>query len=422
MTRQLSNISRRAALQQGLQTAFVSAQENWPQWMPRIAVAQRQKKFSGDTLVCIFLRGGADGLNIIVPYGDPHYYQARPTIALARPDDRRAPRNQKTLALDGFFGAHPAMIPLKPFFEQHQLLAIHATGSPNPTRSHFEAMDYMERGDVASHVLSTGWLGRHLASKETGNHALIRGIGWGNQLQQSLRGSVSATALRSIIAYHQVGDVPTANQMQIALNSLYNLDSGDLQECAQQTKEMIALLKKINVASYKPSAGVKYDTDSNLDMALMQTAALIKANVGLEVAAIDLGGWDTHVSERAGIAAALTELSKGLANFGHDMAHSMHKLTVVVMSEFGRRVGENSDGGTDHGHGNMMLVMGGNVAHKPVIARWPSLQATHLDNGDLAITIDYRDVLSEILMKRLKNPHISTVFPHFKPTMHRIVN
>jgi uncharacterized protein (DUF1501 family) len=180
-------------------------------------------------------------------------------------------------------------------------------------------------------------------------------------------------------------------------------------------------VSRVNVAAYKPANGANYNDKNEFDMALMQTAALIKADVGLEVAAIDVGGWDTHQNEAPELAKELTILSTGLANFHADMGDAMKNITVVVMSEFGRRVEENASGGTDHGHGNMMLVMGGHVAPKPVVAEWPGLSSDKLSNGDLAITIDYRDVLSEILTKRLNNPAVDAIFPDFKPTPRGIV-
>jgi uncharacterized protein (DUF1501 family) len=178
---------------------------------------------------------------------------------------------------------------------------------------------------------------------------------------------------------------------------------------------------KVNIASYKPANDAQYDDKDEFDLALMQTAALIKADVGLEVAAIDVGGWDTHQNEVADLTKELTILGKGLAAFHADMGDAMQDITVVVMSEFGRRVQENASGGTDHGHGNMMLVMGGHVAPKPVIAQWPGLTTDKLVNGDLAITIDYRDVLSEILSTRLNNPALDAIFPDFQPTLRGVV-
>lgn len=420
--RETQTLSRRELLNRSFAlSALAAAQVAWPAWMPRLAFAPSTRGPRGDTLLCVFLRGGADGLNVIVPHGEDTYYQARPALAIARPDDSKADAAKKTLDLDGFFGLHPALAPLLPIFKGNQMLAVHATGSPDPTRSHFDAMDFMERGTPGSHALTTGWLGRHLASLDTGTNAPLRAIGWGSSLQQSLRGSISATAIKSIVDYHLAGNKAAADEMLASLNALYAADPATLKTVSDQTNAVLDLVTKINVASYKPANGVQYDDKSDFDMALMQTAALIKADVGLEVAAIDVGGWDTHQNEINDLAKELTGLGKGLANFHADMGDAMKKITVVVMSEFGRRVQENASGGTDHGHGNMMMVMGGNVAAKPVVANWPGLSNDKLTNGDLTITIDYRDVLSEILTNRLNNPGIDQVFPNFTPTPRGVV-
>src|SRR5262249_29471010 len=188
MARQTQTVSRREMLNRSFAlSALAAAQVAWPGWMPRLAFAPKNRAPRGDVLVCIFLRGGADGLNIIVPHGEDAYYGARPEINIARPDDGKADPAKKSLDLDGFFGLHPALNPLLPIFKAKQMVAVQATGSPNPTRSHFDAMDFMERGTPGSHALTTGWLGRHLASLDTGTNAPLRAIGWGNSLQQSLR-------------------------------------------------------------------------------------------------------------------------------------------------------------------------------------------------------------------------------------------
>jgi uncharacterized protein (DUF1501 family) len=422
MARQVETISRREMLNRSLAlSALASAQVAWPGWMPRLAFAPKNRAPRGDVLVVVFLRGGADGLNIVVPHGEKAYYDARPQLAVARPDDNKADAANRSLDLDGFFGLNPTLSPLLPIFQGKQLVAVHATGSPDPTRSHFDAMDFMERGTPGSHALSTGWLGRHLASLDTGNNAPLRAIGWGNGLQQSLRGSISATAIKSIVDYHLRGRKEAADEMLAALNALYATDPAALKVAADQTNAILDLVSRVNVAAYKPSNGADYDDKNDFDLALMQTAALIKADVGLEVAAIDVGGWDTHQNEAPDLTKELTTLGKGLASFHADLADAMRDITVVVMSEFGRRVQENASGGTDHGHGNMMLIMGGHVAPKPVITDWPGLSGDKLVNGDLAITIDYRDVLSEILTTRLNNSALDAVFPDFKPTMRGIV-
>lgn len=411
-------ISRRELLRRSAAlSALAAARVVWPAWMPRLAFSQTGPR--GDVLVCVFLRGGADGLNIIVPHGEAAYYTSRPRLAIARPDDARA--EQKALDLDGFFGLNPALGPLLPIFRGGQMVAVHATGSPNPSRSHFDAMSIMECGAGDTHGLGTGWIGRHLAALDTQNSSPVRAVGWGNALQQSLRGSVNAVSLKSIVDYHLQGRKEAADEMLAALNMLYAADPGALHQAAEQTNAVIQLISRINVAAYKPANGAEYNDQSDFDLALMQTAALIKADVGLEVSAIDLGGWDTHQNQEQDLTQQLTALASGLAAFHADLGEAMKKITVVVMSEFGRRVEENASGGTDHGHGNMMLVMGGAVAPKPVIADWPGLAAERLDRGDLAITIDYRDVLSEILVNRLNNPQFEQVFPGFAPTLRGVV-
>ncbi len=421
MTRQTTTISRREMLNRSMAlAAMASAQLAWPNWMPRLAFAPNNRAPRGDVLVAIFLRGGADGLNIVVPHGDTNYYTARPQINIARPDDNKADADKKSLDLDGFFGLHPALSPLLPIFKGGGMTAVHAAGSPDPTRSHFEAMDYMESGTPGSHSLSSGWLGRHLNSLDTGSTSPLRAVGWGSSLQTSLRGSISSTAIKSIIDYHLAGRTDAAKDMLTTLNAMYSSDEQSLKRLSDQTQAVLELVSKINVAAYNPANGATYDK-KDFDLALMQTAALIKADVGLEVAAIDVGGWDTHQNEVIDIAKELTGLGTGLSAFHTDMGDLMKNVTVVIMSEFGRRVQENASGGTDHGHGNMMMVMGGHVASKPVVATWPTLATDKLTNGDLTITTDYRDVLSEILINRLNNPAIAQVFPDFKPTLRGVV-
>lgn len=415
-------ISRRDLLQRGVAlSALASAQIAWQSWMPRLSFTNKKRDPQGDVLVAVFLRGGADGLSIIVPHGEDAYYQARPKLSIARPDNSRADAANRVLDLDGFFGLNPAMSPLLPIFQGGQLLAVQGTGSPDPTRSHFDAMSYMERGTPGSYDINTGWLGRHLASLESPDSPLLRAIGWGSTLQQSLRGSINATAIKSIVDYHLQGRADSADAMLNALNSLYSVDPAQLQDVAQQTQAVLDIVSKVNIANYKPTNGATYDNANDFHLALMQTAALIKADIGLEIAAVDVGGWDTHQNQQNDLPTLLASLSSGLAAFHADLTDQMSHVTVVVMSEFGRRVQENASSGTDHGHGNMLLLMGGNVIAKPVFADWPGLHPDQLVNGDLAITIDYRDVLSEILIKRLNNPQTDAVFPDFTPTLRGIL-
>jgi uncharacterized protein (DUF1501 family) len=385
-----------------------------PAWMPRLAFAQPYNNPRGDVLISVFLRGGADALNMIIPYAEDTYYTARPQLAIPRPDT--SGNDPKALDLDGFFGLHPALLPLLPIFQGGEMTAVHATGSPHETRSHFEAMDFMERGTPGSYGVSTGWIGRHLASLDLSNPSPIRGIGWGVAVQAALVGAPSVKAMQSIADYHLAGDTQAATQMMASLVSLYTLADESLAASAASTQAAIDVVASVGYANYVPRNCAVYP-ESDFALALRQTAALIRADVGLEAACIDLGGWDTHADQgtTTGVQAALmTELAEGLAAFHTDMGADMNRITLVVMSEFGRRLAENANVGTDHGHGGAMLLMSGNLTPVPVITRWPGLSLEALDRGeDLAITIDYRDVLSEIIVLRLNNPAIASVIPEY---------
>lgn len=408
-------MSRRTFLANSLQAAggllFGHSLIALPSWMPRLHLADPHLGPRGDTLVCLFLRGGADGLNIVVPHGDDGYYAHRPTIGLARPDDANA--EFKAVDLDGFFGLHPSLTPLHEIYQNGHLAFVQATGSPDESRSHFEAMDLMERGAATNDY--TGWLARHLASLDTGNESALRAIGVGDMLPASLTGAVSATALRSVAEYHLLGRDERVGEMQALLYSLYNQNDDLLKGAANQTFAAIEVLSQIDTASYQPRGRAYPERD--LGRSLLTVAQLIHADVGVEVACVDLGGWDTHVAQGGGegqMARLLDELAQGLAAFYEDLQDKIGEVTVVVMSEFGRRLQENGGLGTDHGHGNMMMVMGGGIQGGRVYADWPGLQPEQLVGpGDLAITTDYRDVLGEIIGKRLNNPRAAEVFPGY---------
>ncbi len=384
-----------------------------PRWLPQVAFADPHVGPAGDTLVCIFLRGGADGLNMVVPHGDEEYYRRRPYLNIPRPDDNQA-KDGRTLDLDGFFGLHPALAPLHEIYSAGQLAVIHATGSPDETRSHFEAMDLMERG-ATSNGDYTGWLARHLAMLDTGNESALRAIGVGDMLPAALTGAVSATALQSIADYHLHGADDRIGEMSTLLNALYNQQPDLLTATAHQTFASLELLAQLGREPYTPHGRVYAESD--FGRAMQTVAQLIKADVGVEVACVDLGGWDTHVAQ-GGVTGAqaslMAELANGLAAFYEDLGERRAGVTAMVMSEFGRRVQENGGLGTDHGHGSMMMVLGGGINGGRVYGRWPSLQPEQLVGpGDLAITTDYRDVLGELLRKRLNNGGVTAVFPGY---------
>ncbi len=387
-----------------------------PAWFPRVAFAASPSP-QRDVLICIFQRGAADGLNMVVPVGDDDYYKNRPTIKIAQPSGAAG----AAIDLDGFFALHPSLAPFKELWDDGVLAAVHATGSPDGTHSHFDAMDFMERGTPGSKSIPTGWIGRHLGSVDTsGNTSPFRAVGMGTLVQASLRGPVSATALQSIADFHLGGKGAVASQIatfQTSLSSLYADDAWlDLQ--AQQTVNAINTLAAKNPGAYQPQNGAKYP-DTDFGSAMMQVAQLIKADLGMEVACVDLGGWDTHASQGGATgqqADLLAELAGGLAAFHADLADRMSRIIVVTMSEFGRRLLENGSGGTDHGHGNCMFVLGGGVNGGKVYADWPGLAPEQLSSpGDLAITTDYRTVLAEIVDRRLLNPKLADVFPGFTP-------
>jgi uncharacterized protein (DUF1501 family) len=379
----------------------------------RLSFAPHNSAPRGDTLVVVFLRGAADGLNMVIPHADEEYHRLRPSLRLPRPDDPRAADYKRTIDLDGFFGFHPSLRPLLPAWQAGQLACIQACGAPDESRSHFKAMELMERGVSEESGPATGWIGRHLASLNTNNPSPLRAIGLGEQIPRSLYGPIPASSLRSIADFH-LGESKAAQALASALSVLYAGEK-DLCVMGQETLQIMDTLEKLDAINYR-SSGSSYP-ESEFGRGLLQIAMLIKAEIGLETAAIDLGGWDTHFAQGVQdgqMARLMADLSAGLAAFHSDLKKQMTGITLVVMTEFGRRAYENASLGTDHGHGGLMFVLGGAVAGGQVITQWPGLKKEHLVGpGDLAVTIDYRDVLSEILTKRLNNPSQSQIFPGY---------
>ena len=403
------NISRRNILKSGI---IALGALSLPSWMPRIAFAGPEKAQKGDTLVCIFQRGGMDGLNAVVPHGEKAYYAARDTLAIPQPKNSDA---KSAVDLDGFFGLHPNLRPLKEIFDARQLAVIHAAGSPDPSHSHFDAMDFMERGTPGEKAIPTGWLARHLQTMSTQNKSPFRAVGMGPMLQAALRGPVPATALQSITDFHLRGNGGEVAKFQQSLQSLYQ--GGDFIDVeGTNTIEAMKLIAKITQQKYEPSNGAKYP-ETNFGRSLMSVAQLIKADLGVEVACVDIGGWDTHAGQGSidgDLPTLLKELADGLLAFYLDMRDRMANTTVVTMSEFGRRLQENNSHGTDHGHGNCMFIYGGGVQGGRVYGDWPGLEKAQLYGpGDLAITTDFRDVLGEILKNRLGNEKVKDVFPNY---------
>jgi uncharacterized protein (DUF1501 family) len=391
--------------------------------MPRLAFRPAASGGRGDVLLVVFLRGAADCLNMIVPHGEEAYYRLRPSLSIPRPDDRRAAAAFRTVDLDGFFGMHPALAPLLPAWQAGHWAVVHACGAPDESRSHFQAMQLMERGLTDLHGPASGWISRHLASYDTGNASPLRAVGIGEQVQRSLRGVVPASALQSIADYHLGGDPASTARLQSALGSLYGGDD-PLSVVGRETLSVLETLSALEASGYRPRPEASYP-ESDFGMGLRQVAALIRADVGLEAAAIDVGGWDTHFGQGGSgglMAGLLKDLGMGLAALHADLIDRIDDLTVVVMTEFGRRGGENASLGTDHGHGGAMFVLGGGVQGGRVHTDWPGLaQGKLFGPGDLAVTIDYRDVLAEICRLRLNNPSLEAIFPDYRPVFRGIV-
>jgi uncharacterized protein (DUF1501 family) len=386
-----------------------------PLWLERALCAADAPSPRKKILVAIFQRGAADGLNVVVPHGERAYYDLRPTIAVPRPASGEK-REDAAIDLDGFFGLHPSLEPLKPLFDQRSLAIVDAVGSPDPTRSHFDAQDYMESGTPGLKATDDGWMNRALP-KEPGKVSPVRAIALGPVLPRAMRGSKPAIALQSIDAF-QVRNPQAAREFQ----QLY-LHSTDpvLQATGRETFEAVAMLQSVQKQPYTPAGGAQYPRGRFGD-SLRQIAQLIKSDVGVEMAFADIGGWDHHVNElgrRASegqLANLLREYGQALSAFWQDMGDRMTDVVLATMSEFGRTARENGDRGTDHGHANCMFVMGGAVKGGKVYGKWPGLEKEQLYEGrDLALTTDFRDVLGELVVRHMGNPSLQGVFPGYDP-------
>jgi uncharacterized protein (DUF1501 family) len=378
-----------------------------PLWLERAAFAADQQGARKKVLVAIFQRGAADGLNIVVPHGERRYYDLRPNISIPRPSAGVSPEDA-VVDLDGFFGLHPSLASLKPLWQQQRLAIVHAAGSPDPTRSHFDAQDYMESGTPGLKATTDGWLNRALPP-QTEKPSPVRAISLGPALPRTLRGAQNAIAVENLNNF-TVRDAAASKVLQ----SMYSSSNDQiLNGTGRETFEAVALLQSIQKSPYQPNAGANYPKGRFGD-SMKQIAQLIKADVGVEVAFADIGGWDHHVNEPGQLKNVLAEFGNSLAAFYQDLGDRMEDVVVVTMSEFGRTAGENGNRGTDHGHANVMFVMGGPVRGGKVYGKWPGLAPEQLnEERDLALTTDFRDVLSEAVYSHLGNRSIRSVFPNY---------
>jgi uncharacterized protein (DUF1501 family) len=371
-------------------------------------------------LVVIFQRGAADGLNVVVPYREKNYYSMRPSIAI--------PQNQ-VIDLDGFFGLHPSLATFKPLYDSGNLAIVHAAGSPDMSRSHFDAQDFMESGTPGLKSTEDGWLNRALQAEDMAHRrdqTAFRALALGPDVPRTLAGKVPAIALGNVKNFSVAGRGPAPSPAASAFEAMYG-ESGDhiFHAAGEETFEAVKMLRAANPAQYQPAAGVDYP-NSEFGNRMKQVAQLLKSSLGVEAAFTDIGGWDTHQNQGnvdGQLANRLRDFSQSISAFWRDMGDNAENITLVTMSEFGRTARENGTGGTDHGHANAMFVLGGNVKGGKVYGRWPGLSNDQLNEGrDLALTTDYRQVLGELVNKTISASNLDLVFPGAQLTTNRFLN
>src|ERR1700704_239851 len=341
-----------------------------PSFLARTAFAQGRSARARQ-LIAIFQRGAVDGLSVIVPFGEAEYYRARPSIAIPKPNAG----DNAAIDLDGFFGFTPRPQPLKPLWDRRDLAIVHACGSPDATRSHFDAQDYMESGTPGVKSTSDGWLNRYLQAGKVEAEAPFRAVSLTSQLPRMLQGTAPALAVNQIgqfgIRAGQSSDMVGASfeaEYAAAADTM-------LTGTGREAFNAIKMLKAADPSKYQPANGAKYPR-SPFGQALKQIAQLTKSNVGLEVAFADIGGWDTHVRQGAAqgqLGTRLDDFARAIAALVADLGDRMEDTVVLTMSEFGRAVNENGNGGTDHGHGKAMMVIGGGVRGGRGYGHWPGL-------------------------------------------------
>jgi len=380
-----------------------------PGFLTRAALGAAESMGRNKRLVVIFQRGAADGLNIVVPHAEPQYYAMRPSINI--------PRNA-VIDLDGFFGLHPALSSFLPLWQQHHLAIVHAAGSPDATRSHFDAQDFMETGTPGLKATEDGWLNRSLHNLPVeGQASPFRAVALGPSLPRILSGMEPAVAMNNINDFSVGGRNPKPSPAATAFEAMYDHSSDSiLHGTGEETFDAVRMLQSANPGKYTPAPCAEYPKGRFGD-SLRQLSQLIKANLGVQVAFADTGGWDHHVNEGAAegqLANVLREFSQSLAAFWLDLGDLAQDTVVVTMSEFGRTARENGNRGTDHGHANVMFVLGGPVKGGRVYGRWPGLDPSQLYEGrDLALTTDFRQVIGEGVARHLGNNNLETVFPGF---------
>lgn len=381
-----------------------------PSFLARTAFAAGASARS-KLLIAIFQRGAVDGLSMIVPFGDKDYYRARPGIGIARPGSPDG-----AIDLDGFFGLNPRLRPLKPYWDARQLAIVDACGSPDNTRSHFDAQDYMETATPGVKSTADGWLNRYLQVRHLEQATPFRAVALTPQLPRMLQGTAPALAINQLEQFGIRGGQATA-MVAASFESQFAAAADQvLNSTGREAFDAIKILKGTNPSAYRPEPGADYPRTA-FGQALKQIAQLSKADVGLEVAFADVGGWDTHVNQGSAqgqLATRLDDFARGIAALVTDLGDRMEDTIVLTMSEFGRAVSENGNRGTDHGHGNAMMAIGGGIAGGRVYGKWPGLAVNQRYEGrDLAVTTDFRDVFGEIVVRNLGVSDARTIFPGY---------
>jgi uncharacterized protein (DUF1501 family) len=386
------------------------------------------------TLICIFQRGAVDGLSMVIPFGERAYYGSRRSIGIQEPGSG----DGSVLDLDGFFGLHPALRPLQELYGRREMAVVHAVGSPHPTRSHFDAQDFMETGTPGVKSTSDGWLNRvlqdtgcadcggrtlgnptaHAADHAAGQSSMaavpaLRGISMTSALPRAMQGDHPALAIPDLNNFGVRHD----DQVGSAFRRLYRTEAGDaVSSAAEEAFDAVRLLETIDPSRYEVAGGAEYPS-GDFGRSLREIAQLAKADVGVEIAFADVGGWDTHVRQggaQGRLTGRLIQLSQGIRALYDDLGDLMDDVVILTMSEFGRTVAENGSGGTDHGHANCMLALGGSVNGGRVLGDWPGLEREQLYEGrDLAVTTDFRDVFAEVVSGHLGAEHLERVFPEY---------
>lgn len=415
--------NRRAFLKNsGIALASFGVIGGAPSFMQR-AVFGQTKTGKRKTLIAIFQRGAVDGLNMIVPYGDGDYYNYRPTIAVAKPLAKGLITNPNSLTaavdLDGYFGLHPSLAALQKLFADKRMAIVHAVGSPDATRSHFDAQDYMESGTPGVKSTPDGWLNRAMQGADPEGHSLFRAVAMTNSLPRALWGKREALAISNLNDFTIRAGAQSA-RVQGGFEALYDdTVKDDLSNTGRETFEAVNYLKRVNPARHTPTNGAVYPR-GRFGESLMQIAQLVKSDVGLEIAFAETGGWDTHINQGAGqgaLANRLAEFGQGISALVVDLGARMDDVVILTMSEFGRTARENGTRGTDHGHANAMLVIGNSVKGGKVLGEWKGLRESNLYEGrDLALTTDFRDVFGEVAARHLKVKDLKNVFPGYEST------